>query len=180
MTFQIVPRRKLLEFEKVRISPAFRRFTPYRKILIQEEVILRSILSVITNDKEEDIGVALMNIYWANAQDVAVMEKTCVPVELERTRTPSLLSSIATLLILHIAEEVQLFRQNSSYLFMLSEYLRLNGGEYMRRVLRTAIKHFLSKDSVHYEVCVVSCCKTRPALIWMLRSTRSASTRPRT
>lgn len=50
------------------------------------------------------------------------------------------------------AEEVQLFRQNSSYLFMLSEFLRLNGGEYMKKVLRPAIKHFLKKDSVHYEV----------------------------
>lgn len=35
---------------------------------------------------------------------------------------------------------------------MLSEFLRLNGGEYMKRVLRPAIKHFLKKDSVHYEV----------------------------
>lgn len=35
---------------------------------------------------------------------------------------------------------------------MLSEFLRLNGGEYMKKVLRPAIKHFLKKDSVHYEV----------------------------
>lgn len=53
-----------------------RLLTRRSQILIQEEVILRSILSVITNDKEEDIGVALMNIYWSNGMDVAVMEKT--------------------------------------------------------------------------------------------------------
>ena len=35
---------------------------------------------------------------------------------------------------------------------MLSEFLRLNGGEYLRKTLRPALKFYLKKDTVHYEV----------------------------
>jgi len=111
-----------------------KKIADFEKFFIGDTLLLKATFETLSSEYEEQIGVALMNLFYANEQDVPLMN-ICIPREINRTDQESLL-----------------FRGNSVYVFMLSEYARLNGLQYLKNILSNFMKKFLEKTDLSYEV----------------------------
>jgi len=107
----------------------------FDKFVLNEPFLLRFVFDLVATDGEESVGCALMTLFWNHEHDVVLLTTNCIPKEVERTD-----------------DEGLLFRGNSIFIYMMTEYVRLNGFPYLRKVLTPAIKFYLTKTNLNYEV----------------------------